>query len=370
MKFEFSTFKTVASCSLMMFANYSLSAQETFKINAEIINRISNESSNVFPVIAKEVEGYLFIKGKVPTIQYREFLEKKKSLEKEYNEYMSRSKTEKESTYTPIVVDDYPQWLELEKEFTESYKYEDGYVKSETKSRRIQYMVDKNNIISNFSVIQGNYEIISNSMMIADDTIEDRFIENELSEDVRNYYKYSGKNYTVLIKNIETHNLYVIPYETFQEIQNIKDNRELGNYIESIGYKTFYDNGKLYITTKHYKVPVTSILKQLIENDKDYLKNIDLRFERMQILRKQSLTYIPKMENYVRLYRLQRNRMSKADISAWTTLTKSALAINKQFVDLNDKMWGTDYEILDKNYLKFSNEFNDYLDASMGVLGF
>lgn len=111
------------------------------------------------------------------------------------------------------------------------------------------------------------------------------------------------------------------------------------------------------------------ITKQLIENDKDYLKNIDLKFEKIQVLRKQALTYVAKMENYVRLYRLQRNKMSKADISAWTTLTKSALAINKQFVDLSDKMWGTDYEILDKTYLKFSNEFDDYLGASMGVLG-
>jgi len=62
--------------------------------------------------------------------------------------------------------------------------------------------------------------------------------------------------------------------------------------------------------------------------------------------------------------------MSKADISAWTALTKSALELNKKFVNVNDKLWGGLEKFpLSENYLKSSTEFDDYLGASMGVLG-
>ncbi|NML56754.1 hypothetical protein [Chryseobacterium cheonjiense] len=79
---------------------------------------------------------------------------------------------------------------------------------------------------------------------------------------------------------------------------------------------------------------------------------------------------IPKLDHYVRLYRMQRNRISKTDISAWTTLTKLANLLNKKQVDLSDKLFGwTDRNDSDKNYYKYSDEFINYLSASKGVLG-
>ncbi len=49
--------------------------------------------------------------------------------------------------------------------------------------------------------------------------------------------------------------------------------------------------------------------------------------------------------------------MSKADISTWTTLTKSANLLNKKQIDLNDKLFGWTYRNdSDKNYYKYSDQ--------------
>lgn len=106
-----------------------------------------------------------------------------------------------------------------------------------------------------------------------------------------------------------------------------------------------------------------------MKKNNNYLKSVDANFEQLQSLRKQALVYNPKFDKFIRLYRLQRNRMSNADILAWTTLTKSALELNKKFVIVNDKLWGGPEKFpLSENYIKKSTEFDNYFGASMGVL--
>lgn len=166
MKFEFSTFKTLASCSILMLTSLSLSGQTTFTINSETAVKVRIDNNSVYPVTTKTVEYYPFIKGKVETYSYQEFLKKKKDLEKAYNEFMSKSENERKSLIS-VEAYDYELWVEMEKGFTEQEKYMDGYVKSNTKSERIEYMVDKSNIIKNLLEIQGDYQVISNSMIIA-----------------------------------------------------------------------------------------------------------------------------------------------------------------------------------------------------------
>lgn len=346
MKFEFSTFKTVTSCSLMMFANFNLSAQETFKINSETISKISLENSNIFPVEYKEIEYFPLTEGKVFTESYKNFLDGQKDTKEQYG----NSKQEDE-------------------EFSDDEKYEIGKVKSTTLAKRNAYVMSEKSLNS-WTELYGTYNEIAKVKSITDfegsmEVFKEIIIDNKNYEETRTRFFDINR----LVKNNDTGKIYYFPRRIISEINSQEDYLVVEKQLVSNGYKAYEQNGQKFINTKHYKVPITNILKQLIGKDKDYLRNIDLRFEKMQALRKQSLTFVPKMENYIRVYRLQRNKMSKADISAWTVVTKSAMNLNKQFVDLNDKMWGVDYEILDKNYLKFSNEFDDYLGASKGVLG-
>jgi len=299
MKFEFSTFKAVASCSLMMFANFNLSAQETFRIDKQSLNNISNEH--------------------------------------------------------------YVYSVELTT-ITDSSTVRRGYMVIPEKN----YSIDSEELI-------GNYKEISSDMGFSDEGITNKFVKNELSENVKLHFEYSSKIST-LIEQVETKKLYVLDYDVFTRIiDNIKKNHyqnDIEIYFQSLGYKVYSENNYRYINTKYYKVECNELLLNTLKKNSNYLKGIDSNFEQLQSLRKQALLYNPKFDKFIRLYRLQRNRMSKADISAWTTLTKSALELNKKFVVVNDKLWGGPEKFpLSENYIKDSKDFDDYLGASMGVLG-
>lgn len=459
MKFEFSTFKTVASCSILMLTNLSLSGQTTFTINSETSKTISANESFIYPVEYREIEYYPYIEGKVSTDSYKFFLNKQKELKDDYDEYilnnennsakngkklkiiellnsyLSNSKDERllDDAYKlskdlnlKYIVDDnsssydgwgvkpkktlyikdekgryasksilreylmsvnndqnfynkipmsyeakeYLQKLEEEKEMTDSDKYEIGRIKLEKLSKRKAYLVLKDREIKDFSKIFGNYKEISITMLIANTTIEDRFIENELSEDVSKYYRYDGGNQYTLIENTVTGKFYVIPYNAYSSITAVYSDEIAIRELASTGYKIENSNGYKFINTKHYKIQATNALKKRLEKEKDYLKKLDIWFEEREAIRKQTIAMIPKLDHYIRLYRMQRNRMSKADISAWTALTKSANLLNKKQVDLNDKLFGwTDRNDSDKNYYKYSDEFINYLSASSNVLG-
>ncbi len=299
MKFEFSTFKTVASCSLMMIANYSLSAQETFKIDKQSLRNIPND----------------------------------------YYVYSVELKT-----------------------ITDSSTVRKGYLVIP----EINFRIDSEDL-------EGTYKEIYSIMAFSDEGITDKFLKNELSEKVRTHFDYSSKIST-LIEQQDTKKLYVLDYDVFTRIiDNIKRNDSQNDteaFLQSLGYKVYSEKNYRYINTKYYKVECKELLVNTLKKNSNYLKNIDVYFEQLQSLRKQALVYNPKFDRYIRLYRLQRNRMSKADISSWTALTKSALELNKKFVNVNDKLWGGPEKFpLSENYIKNSREFDDYLGASMGVLG-
>lgn len=287
---------------------------------------------------------------------------------KELRSYIRLKKNGEYNAYIPSVVTEYPELVEEFKNFPEEEKYTDGLVKVNMITKRNAYMIDMEKPLVDLEELKGNYKEISSTMLISANDIENRFLKNELSDDLRVYLGYpSGKSNT-LIENIETGKLYMLLYDTFQNILVINDIGNVEKLLAPMGYKTYEQNGYKHITTKHYKVPCDAILYNNLKRDKEYLKKIDIWFDQMQGLRKQALSYNPKFDNYIRIYRLQRNLISKADISAWATLTKSAMALNKQFVALNDKLLGVDYEILDKSYLKNSNEFDNYLRASIVAL--
>lgn len=299
MKFEFSTFKTVASCSLMMIANYSLSAQEIFKIDKQSLRNISN--------------------------------------------------------------DYYVYSVEL-KIITDSSTVRKGYI-----------VIPEKNFPIDSEELKGTYKEISSNMAFSDEGITNKFLKNELSEKVKTHFDYSNKIST-LIEQQDTKKLYVLDYDVFTRIiDNIKRNDSQNDteaFLQSLGYKVYSENNYRYINTKYYKVECKELLVNTLKKNSSYLKNIDANFEQLQSLRKQALVYNPKFDKFIRLYRLQRNRMSKSDISAWTELTKSALELNKKFVNVNDKLWGGPEKFpLSENYIKSSTEFDDYLGASMGVLG-
>lgn len=456
MKFELSTFKTVASCSLLMLTHLTFSGQTTFTINSETIKTIPPNNSFIYPVEYREIEYYPYVEGKVETNFYKSFLDDKKELEKTYNEHTTRinNRVSKKDQIIKLLTaylngsenkalldeadniakdlkikynfskigyitydgknrssnnlfikdengkyagkkilqeyitflnsdnnfqkqslksyddEQYLKLLEEDKKMADSDKYEIGRIKSENLAKRKAYLVLKNQEIKDFSMLYGKYKEISSTMLIANTAIEDRFIENELSENFRKYRRYDGENQYTLMENTVTGKFYVIPYNIYSNIMNVNSDEIAVKELIAMGYNIDDSNGYKFINTKHYKIEATNALKKRLEKEKDYLQKLDVWYEQRQSIRKQIIAMIPKFDHYVRLYRLQRNRMTQADISAWTTLTKSANSLNKKQVDLNDKLWGwTDIHNSDKKYHEHSGEFINYLSASTGVLG-
>lgn len=302
MKFEFSTFKTVASCSILMLTNLSLSGQTKFSFDDETLKKFDYQ------------------------------------------------------TLTPVEY----------KQITDGSEKRNAYMVS----------IDEQIPISS-NELKGSFTVVSDKMGFHDQGVSGHFLKYELSEEVMKYYDLSESN-VLLVENENTKKLYIMESSFLKNINKEKEEKQkdevdretVNRFMQSLGYKPYQENGNYYVNTKHYKIQATNALKKRLETEKDYLKKLDIWFEQREAIRKQTIAMIPKLDHYVRIYRMQRNRLSKADISAWTTLTKSANLLNKKQVDLNDKLFGwTDRNDSDKNYYKYSDEFINYLSASKGVLG-
>ncbi|WP_332454189.1 hypothetical protein [Chryseobacterium aquaticum] len=368
MKFEFSTFKTVASCSILMLTNLSLSGQEKLIIDDEVVSKVKINENDIKVIASKEIDDYTFIKGKVLTYYYDLFLDSKKAAKESYDEYMNNPN--KSSSYIPPVVKEYPEMLEKEKTFSEEYKYKDGLVKSANKSKRIAYFEDAQKSISNFSTMKGDYEVISKYMTIARETIDGKFVENEVSDKIFKEYGQDGEG-SILIKNSENNSYYLLSHDIYERIGTSNFANEGIVIAKKFGYTIYDDKGYKYIKTKYYDISCSGSLNGILQKDKDYLKKIDVWYEQRQSIRKQLIPLLPKLKHYIQLYNVQRNRMSKSDILAWSSLTKSAIALNDKEVDyLVNKLFGfSDRCGIEEKQNKVISEISEYIAASRGVLG-
>lgn len=301
MKFEFSTFKTIASCSILMLTNLSLTGQTKFSFNDETLKNF----------------GY--------------------------------------QTLTPV----------------EFKKITDGSV------TRNAYMISIDEQIPlSADELKGSFNVVSNKMGFHDQDVSGHFLKYELSEEVMKYYDLSESN-VLLVENENTKKLYMMESSFLKNINKEKEEKQkyeadretINRFMQSLGYKPYTIGENLYMKTKYYRIWCTMATLEVLQKDKDYLKKVDNWYEQRESIRKQIIATIPKFDHYVRLYKIQRNRMSKADISAWTALTKSANSLNKKQVELTDKLWGL-IELYDttNEYNKSADEFINYLSASKNVL--
>lgn len=90
---------------------------------------------------------------------------------------------------------------------------------------------------------------------------------------------------------------------------------------------------------------------------------------KLDALIKQTIPHSKTLDKYIRLYRIQRNKMSTANINAWKAATSQAQKLNNQMVKHTEKYAG-DYSFMPLNNLSNISEiFSDNLGASKGVLG-
>lgn len=226
--------------------------------------------------------------------------------------------------------------------------------------------------------LKGSFNVISSKMGFHDKDVTGHFLKYELCEEVMRYYELS-ESHVLLVENDNTKKLYIMDSNFIKtmnkEKEEIKkyasDQKMISEFLNSIGYVTYKENENLYVKTKYYRILCNLSTYDVLQKDKDYMRKLDAWFEKRQAIRKQLLSLLPKLKHYIQLYTVQRSRMSKADILAWSALTKSAIALNDKEVDyLVNKLFGhSDRNGIEEKQNKVISEVGDYISASRGVLG-
>lgn len=179
----------------------------------------------------------------------------------------------------------------------------------------------------------------------------------------------TNKKYPIL-RNVDTNALYVIFADNFlSALKDLSNSKEMIKIVNSMGYKENYDKeGFAYINTKTAKIPLGYWLETELKNDKNFITNFDIEQSKIASLKSQTPSHSKTLDKFLGQYRIQRNKMSTADINAWRNATTSAKKLFDQIYKLNEKYIGNYNFTLLKEPTTYEN-FLDNLNASRSILG-
>ena len=140
-----------------------------------------------------------------------------------------------------------------------------------------------------------------------------------------------------------------------------------------LGYKEYrnpndsYDEN-LYIKSKTCEIKLDNWTYQELKTNPSYITALDNDQMKLNALIKQTIPHSQTLDKYLGLYRIQRNKMSATNISAWKAATIQAGKLNDQIVKMDEKYAGN-YSFMPLNKASTRNDFSDNLGASKGILG-
>lgn len=201
------------------------------------------------------------------------------------------------------------------------------------------------------------------------------YVINELVDKSNKYYYdlSSDKNFYGW-KNDITGTLYVLEEQDMVKINIFSKTQEIVKIVNKLGYKEYknpndsYDEN-FYIKSKACEIKLNNWTYNKLKKNPSYIAALDNHQMKSDALTKQTIQHSKTLDKYLGLYRIQRNKMSVANINAWRIATTQAQKLNDQMVKLDEKYAG-DYSFMPLNNLStISENFSDNLDASKGVLG-
>lgn len=345
-----------------IFLIYSQSkAQDTasFILNAELIKKVSVNFDNigVFLVNKMEIDYHTADTSATSKRNYRNALN---SL-KEYEKFKDYDKSFQQKRYNELII----EINNLKQVIANEVKYD-------TIKKRSTFILVDSSI--NVNTLSGEFIELPQKYMVAISAIENKFIKNELSNDLRENYSVSyeklSKSYP-LIQKVGTDEYYFIMSDEFINAINIElSNKELLNIIHSLGYKEYKDDyGDLFIKTKTCEIKLDVFLYKLIKKNPNWISELDNDQTQIANLIKQTIPQSKLLDKYLSTYNITKNKMPLSELNAWRTATKNAIELNDQIYKLNKKYHScmNSFTLLYKsNNLDI---FSDNLLASKGVLG-
>lgn len=208
-------------------------------------------------------------------------------------------------------------------------------------------------------LLVGPFQVIGIKYRLKDYTYE--CPKDELIDTNFNVRKYP------LIINSNTKAMYFIEEENFiNKIKEIEEFERLKNEISKYGY-TSDSKGK--IKSKMSSFHLTSTLINELNKNPNYIRDIDNKYSQLITLVKQLTIHTNKLDGFVRLYNMQRSKMSASNINSWVSATKSADKIFRQIYELQEKLDVRVSGIESKEIQKIYDTFMDNLTVSSNVLG-
>lgn len=207
------------------------------------------------------------------------------------------------------------------------------------------------------------------------DDIGIRFTKDELTDNAEyDFNQNQASEQHSLIKNIDTDAYYFVTSDSYiTKLKEIESTKELLKIVHKLGYKEYKSNDRydetLYIKSKACEIKLNNWTYNGLKKNPSYIATLDNHQMKSDALTKQTIQHSKTLDKYLGLYRIQRNKMSVANINAWRIATTQAQKLNDQMVKLDEKYAG-DYSFMPLNNLStISENFSDNLDASKSVLG-
>ncbi|MCC9018953.1 hypothetical protein [Flavobacterium lipolyticum] len=203
-----------------------------------------------------------------------------------------------------------------------------------------------------------------------------KYIESELVDSSLEYNNDGSLSETIynIYKNDSSSKLYAIKDESLKFISEFAKTKELIKIVEKQGFKvyqtneTYYEN-YYYIKSKTCEIKLDNWTYSELKKNPSYITLLDNYQIKLKSLVQQTVPHSKTLDKYLGLYRIQRNKMSTANINAWKNATTQAQKLNDQIFKLGEQYAGN-YSFTPFDRLtSLRRQFTDNLGASKGVLG-
>jgi hypothetical protein len=226
-------------------------------------------------------------------------------------------------------------------------------------------ILDVNEIIGSYSMIPIEYRIANR------DDRHQNYIQYELVDNSKGFSEFGlSESIYCIYKKDSTGKLYAIKQTDLKSITHFVQTQELVDIVHKLGYKEYaIDDENLYIKSKACEIKLDNWTYNGLKKNPSYIAALDNHQMKLNALINQTIPYSKTLDRYLGLYRIQRSKMSTANINAWKIAITQAQKLNNQIAELDEKYAGNYSFMPLKSLSNIRENFSDNLDASKRVLG-
>lgn len=202
-----------------------------------------------------------------------------------------------------------------------------------------------------------------------------KYIESELVDNSLEYNNDGSLSETIynIYKNDSSGKLYAIKDENLKSISEFAKTKELIKIAEKQGFKVYQTNeayyeNYYYIKSKTCEIKLDNWTYSELQKNPSYITLLDNYQIKLKSLVQQTVPHSKTLDKYLGLYRIQRNKMSTANINAWKIATTQAQKLNDQIFKLGEQYAGNNSFTPFDQLTSLRRQFTDNLGASKGLL--